>query len=302
MRPLSSDPLNGRQERQWPGCCAVALVVTLVLCVALVMVLPYVQKLDIWPEEQEDWHCNNTLDFGGLEAMNKQYHRRRPIGPTCADLIDSGKYSCDVDFCAPSADGKTTCALGPTYDKNGSYTPGLCDRECNLGKACEDWQPPKAMMCIKRALGREEMMIILVYIGAWFNLMFPGWLPLARCTTALISAALIVTIRKLGHDSTWQYGDGVEVMRELSDNDNQGPAGRCINEHDLFTHGISMSEVKAECWTQNGKNSYQYCTTDADCDLPASCHPNVCISNGNQAENPGCKSAPSVTLMQDTLP
>jgi hypothetical protein len=285
------EPLSGRQEKQG-SCCAIALVVTLLLCITLWWLLPEVQELEIWPAEEENWQCNNTLDFGGLEALGKQYHRRKPVAPTCAELIDSGKYSCDVDFCAPSADNKTTCALGPTYDENGYILrPGLCDRECNNGKLCKEWKPPGALMCMKRALGRVEMMVILVYILAWVNLMFPALLPLARCTTALVSAVLIVAIRKLGHDATWKYGDGVEVMRELADNGNPAPSGRCIYEHDLFANGITMNEVKTECWTQEGKDRYQYCTTNTDCDLPATCHPELCPSSGNEADNPGCKSA-----------
>eukprot|EP01046_Picozoa_sp_COSAG06_P069319 COSAG06_NODE_18853_length_865_cov_1.284595_1_plen_228_part_00 len=157
------EPLSGRlvsQERQG-SCCAIALAVTLALCIALVVGLPELQQLEIWPDEEEKWQCNNTLDLGGLEALNKTYHRRKPIAPTCAELVESGKYSCAVDFCAPSDDGKTTCALGPTYDEDGYIlTPGLCDRECNLGKVCKDWKPPKAMMCMRRALGRVEMMVI----------------------------------------------------------------------------------------------------------------------------------------------
>ena len=122
--------------------------------------------------------------------------------------------------------------------------------------------------------------------------MFPALLPLARCTTALVSATLIVAVRKLGHDTTWLYGDGAQVLLELADSENKGPSGRCIDEHALFVQSLSLSDMKADCWTMDGKERYPFCTTEGDCANPqATCHPNVCVVDNNQVENPGCKSA-----------
>jgi hypothetical protein len=126
--------------------------------------------------------CNNTLDFS-VRPPGANY-------PTCAELINEGKYSCRHDFCP------------------GCKLHDMCNKQCIFGDECEliytsqnstDYRPT-VHDCSRRALGRGEYLVLLAFLGAWVSLMAPELLPLARCTSAMAGAVLVVMARKFGHD------------------------------------------------------------------------------------------------------
>ena len=201
-------PASDRRLASGTRCCqcsrtGAVLWSMLALVAALLLIPDWRGQLDV---EKPGTLCNNSLDLGGLAGSHRE------LGNTCEELITKREYSCEFDFCT---DG--SCTLG-----------GLCDLACRTKPNCDNMQPPELRTCLHHALGRVEGMVILVYIFAWVNLMFPALLPLARCTTALASAALIVTVRKLGHEVVPHIlEDGEEVSSDNPDCKNAAAPQSC---------------------------------------------------------------------------
>ena len=132
--------------------CCVSGAVVVGLAAVLLVVAPLqatVPVTDTWVHQ-----CNNSLDFGSHMGWGE------PLGPTCAELVAKGMYSCEADFCF-------NCALGPSDGQ-----PGLCDRECALPPLCDQLPEPQLRVCIHRALGTTETMVILLYLFASVSFMF----------------------------------------------------------------------------------------------------------------------------------
>eukprot|EP01046_Picozoa_sp_COSAG06_P029829 COSAG06_NODE_2794_length_6274_cov_2.952551_5_plen_272_part_00 len=232
----------------------------LALVAALLLIPDWRAELHV--ESNPGTLCNNSLDLGGLAGAHRE------LGNTCEELITKGKYSCEYDFCT---DG--SCTLG-----------GLCDLACRTKPNCDKIKPPELGTCLHHALGRVEGMVILVYIFAWVNLMFPALLPLARCTTALASAALIVTVRKLGHEVVPHFlQDGEEVWFE-----NDGSSGRCIDGHAMVKDGSTIRDKVKLCWTAE---DIPKCDVGGDCPSGQMCLTLCERSGAKPSDNPDCKNA-----------
>jgi Na+/H+ antiporter NhaD/arsenite permease-like protein len=166
------------QDAQAAGCCnptntsrrvcgRVTEAVGGVLIAALVLVAcVHPPRNWVGAQPPRDTLCQNRLDI----------HKNH----SCLKLIEGRGFSCDDDFCE-------TC--GPMA--------GMCDRTCG---ECTSLLPAGGLRVCASQIGQTEALVHIVFLFAWVNLMVPGLLPLARCTTSMMGAALTTAVRKLGHD------------------------------------------------------------------------------------------------------
>ena len=156
--------------------------------------------------------------------------------------------------------------------------------ECGIGPQCENVEQADLAVCLHRMLGAGELLVVLIFFFAWVNLMWPTLLPLARPTTAMAGAALIVITRKLSHDLPLdliaKHGIGTTSPPLAA-----GPHGRCIGKLDHFG---AIEAIRQQCGTAS--DALTKCTLDSDCGTGWHCLPEVCdhVEDAHQPrpENP----------------